>query len=89
MLARLDLFDGGGYDDDNYPGLLDLLTAALFQLPESSQHVVRSLARQREDGSLDDDNNGHIVEDVLRTNGLGVSVGGISHTGLYPQIAVR
>lgn len=99
MLARLDLFGGdhgeahGHHQDDHrhhhheYASLLNLLETALAQLPEPSQQVVHSLARFRRDGSVDD-SDGTLVEDVLRTNGLGVSVGGVAHTGLYPQIAV-
>ncbi|CAK7238560.1 Serine O-succinyltransferase [Sporothrix eucalyptigena] len=75
LLARLDLFHGETNDHHN------LLEEALAQLSEKDQHAVTSLARFRRDTSST------LVEDLLRTNGLGVTVGGVAHTALYTRIA--
>ncbi len=95
LLARLDFFghhdhshgDTDSYDDGpRHADLLDLLAAVLAQLPDPGQAVIHTLARRGDHSSGD---GGAMLEDVLRTNGLGITAGGgVGHTGLYPQVSV-
>ncbi|CAK7235724.1 hypothetical protein SCUCBS95973_009363 [Sporothrix curviconia] len=89
LLARLDLFGNGNGNDTSallphHHDLQQLLHDALAQLSPAEQDAIHDLAVFRQRG----DATSSLVEDILRTNGLGVSVGGgVAHTGLYPRIA--
>ncbi|CAK7215222.1 hypothetical protein SBRCBS47491_002409 [Sporothrix bragantina] len=81
LLARLDLFGNETSPLPHQDKLQHLLQGALAQLSMAEQQAVQNLAifQRGSDTSF--------IEDVLRTNGLGVNVGGIAHTGLYPRIS--
>lgn len=58
---------------------LKLLHRAGNQLPPKEQEQLLHLARQGK---------GYILDDIVKTNTFDVAVDGVSHSGLYPEIAV-
>ncbi|KXX78465.1 N-lysine methyltransferase SMYD2 [Madurella mycetomatis] len=58
--------------------VLKLLHRAANQLPSKEREEMRHLSRQGK---------GYILDDIMRTNTFDVSVDGVSHSGLYPEIA--
>lgn len=59
--------------------VLTLLHRAANQLPSKQREEMRYLSRQGK---------GYIIDDIMRTNTFEVSVDGVSHSGLFPEIAV-
>ncbi|OAA60387.1 homoserine O-acetyltransferase [Niveomyces insectorum RCEF 264] len=78
LLARLDVLNGT--DPAHASAYESLLTTAKQQLPSAGRTCVDALAHST---------GGPPAVDVLRTNGLSVSLGGVEHTGLYLEVAVR
>ncbi|GAB1312435.1 SET domain-containing protein [Madurella fahalii] len=71
----LQLSESGRWGPQN---VLKLLHRAANQLPSKEQEEMRYLARQGK---------GYILDDIMKTNTFDVSVDGVSHSGLYPEIA--
>ncbi|KAK0738003.1 hypothetical protein B0T18DRAFT_334134 [Schizothecium vesticola] len=59
---------------DVYTGL----SHASTRLPRREKQALLGLSRKED---------GYVVDDILRTNGFHVTVEGVDHTGLYPEIA--
>jgi hypothetical protein len=59
--------------------VLKLLHRAGNQLPQKEQGEMLRLARKGK---------GYIIDDIMKTNSFDVTVAGVSHSGLYPEIAV-
>ncbi|KAK5652414.1 hypothetical protein OQA88_10456 [Cercophora sp. LCS_1] len=62
----------------NYTGLLTLMHHAAKRLPAKDQRRLLQMATQ---------NKGYILDDIFRTNSFRVSLNGVAHAGLYPEIA--
>ena len=60
---------------DVYTGL----SHASTRLPRGEKQALLGMSRSGE---------GYVVDDIFRTNGFHVTVEGVDHTGLYPEIAV-
>ena len=63
----------------NVLGMFELLQPAATRLPKRDQQRLLQMARQGK---------GYIVHDIINTNTFQVSVSGVLHSGLYPEIAV-
>lgn len=74
--VMLQIMDSKAWDGRD---ILKLLHRAGSQLPLKEQDEVLHLARQGK---------GYILDDIMKTNSFDVTVGGVSHSGLYPEIAV-
>lgn len=74
--VMLQIMDSKAWDGRD---ILKLLHRASSQLPLKEQEEVLHLARQGK---------GYILDDIMKTNSFDVTVGGVSHSGLYPEIAV-
>ena len=62
-----------------YRDVMMLLQEASTRLPTAQKQALLQMARQ---------NDGYIVDDIMKTNTFQVMVSGVQHSGLYPEIAV-
>ncbi|KAK5652051.1 hypothetical protein OQA88_10827 [Cercophora sp. LCS_1] len=62
----------------NRPGALQVVQQAAKGLVKDDQNRLLQMARQ---------GRGYILDDIFKTNAFHISVEGISHTALYPEIA--
>ncbi|KAM7195861.1 hypothetical protein V8F33_006510 [Rhypophila sp. PSN 637] len=72
----LELADLGPW---NIRGIFELLQHAAVRLPKADRGRMLNLTRTGK---------AYIVQDVMKTNSFQVTVGGVHHSGLYPDIAV-
>jgi len=61
-------------------GALALMQQAAKRLSGKEQSRLLQMARQ---------DKGYIMDDIFRTNSFGVTVEGVGHSAIYPEIAVR
>ncbi|KAK4209387.1 N-lysine methyltransferase SMYD2 [Rhypophila decipiens] len=71
----LELADLGPW---NIRGIFELLQHAAVRLPKTDRGRMLNLTRAGK---------AYIVQDVMKTNSFQVNVGGVHHSGLYPDIA--
>ena len=63
----------------SHPGAMPLMQQAAKRLPRHDQNRLLSMARQ---------GRGYILDDIFRTNSFFVTVEGVKHAAVYPEIAV-